>query len=89
MNRMCSTLSRLNWASSLRRWSCVGEWGVVWIGGAWLRLSPLEQLAAGAAGLACWYASGRLALAAGGDVPLVVAGMFFLSGAVLVWALRR
>jgi hypothetical protein len=63
--------------------------GELWLGGAWLRLSPLEQLAAGAAGLACWYASGRLALAAGGDVPLVVAGMFLLSGGVLVWALRR
>ena len=63
--------------------------GELWIGGAWLRLSPVEQIAAGAAGLACWYAAGRLALAAGGSAPIVVAAMFAASALVLIWALRR
>lgn len=63
--------------------------GELWIGGAWLRLSPIEQLAAGAAGVACWFAAARLALAAGGDAPIVVAAMFAISGGVLIWALRR
>jgi len=51
-------------------------------------LRPLEEVAAGAAGLACWYAAARLAIVAGHPAPVIVGVSAIVVIVVIAWILR-
>lgn len=63
--------------------------GELWIGAVSMGLRPLEEVAAGAAGLACWYAAARLAIAAGHPAPVIVGVSAIVVIVVIAWILRR
>jgi hypothetical protein len=77
--------------------SAPGPWSIgwaamaveLWLGAVWFRLRPVEELAAGVGGCACWYPALRLSEIAGGRWSVAVVALLVASVVAVLWILRR